>query len=96
MEMVDLLPLDQDNDLLFVEALLREFSDKTGSKVAQRILAEWPQSAAHFTKVGSRGRSGVVLSVSARRARPMALSYVMPRVAGSSPPRRGILFSTVA
>ena len=56
MEMVDLLPLDKEEDILFVEALLREFSEKTGSLVALRILDNWPENAKKFTKVG-RGAS---------------------------------------
>ena len=53
MEMVDLLPMEKDEDLLFVEALLREFSEKTGSRVALRILENWPESAKKFTKVSA-------------------------------------------
>lgn len=49
--MVDLLPLELPDDLNFVECLLKEFYEKTGSAVAQRILSNWPASAKSFTKV---------------------------------------------
>lgn len=51
LSMVDLLPLDLPEDLNFVESLLKEFHEKTGSSVAQMILSDWPKSAANFTKV---------------------------------------------
>ncbi|XP_043207721.1 glutamate synthase [NADH]-like isoform X1 [Amphibalanus amphitrite] len=51
MEMVDLLPMEKEEDIMFVEALLREFSEKTGSLVALRILDNWPESVKKFTKV---------------------------------------------
>lgn len=49
--MVDLLPVDLPEDVSFVENLLKEFFEKTGSAVAQRILSSWPASAKSFTKV---------------------------------------------
>ncbi|XP_055950740.1 uncharacterized protein LOC129984806 isoform X1 [Argiope bruennichi] len=49
--MVDLLPLELSEDLSFVESILKEFYEKTGSAVAQRILAGWPSSAKSFVKV---------------------------------------------
>ena len=58
MEMVDLLPLDKEEDILFVEALLREFSEKTGSLVALRILENWPANVSKFTKVSHQIHQG--------------------------------------
>ena len=55
MEMVDLLPMEKEEDIIFVEALLREFSEKTGSLVALRILENWPENVKKFTKVGFEG-----------------------------------------
>ncbi|XP_071038942.1 uncharacterized protein [Parasteatoda tepidariorum] len=49
--MVDLLPLQQSEDLNFVENVLKEFYEKTGSAVAQRLLSNWPTSAKLFVKV---------------------------------------------
>ncbi|XP_035214199.1 putative glutamate synthase [NADPH] [Stegodyphus dumicola] len=49
--MVDLLPLELSEDLNFVENLLKEFFEKTGSAVAQRLLSTWPASAKNFVKV---------------------------------------------
>ncbi|KAG1666594.1 putative glutamate synthase [NADPH] [Nymphon striatum] len=49
--MVDLLPLDQEDDMKVVFDLLKEFVDKTGSVKAQEILTNWPASCQHFIKV---------------------------------------------
>lgn len=49
--MVELLPVEESDDLLFIEALMRQFHDKTGSKVAARLLADWPAQANKFVKV---------------------------------------------
>lgn len=49
--MVELLPLEKEDDLKFVESLLKEFVVKTGSVVAQDILSDWPAKAENFVKV---------------------------------------------
>lgn len=49
--MVELLALEASEDLEFVEDLLRQFHDKTGSQVAAEILADWPAQASSFVKV---------------------------------------------
>ena len=51
MEMVELLPLEQQEDLDQVESLLREFVEKTGSVVAKDLLETWPAEAEKFVKV---------------------------------------------
>lgn len=51
MEMVELLPLEKKEDLDHVAELLKEFQQKTGSKIAQDLLAEWPKPASKFIKV---------------------------------------------
>lgn len=51
MEMVELLPLELENDLFYVQGLLREFHEKTGSNIAQELLATWPEPAKTFVKV---------------------------------------------
>ncbi|XP_071536685.1 uncharacterized protein [Panulirus ornatus] len=48
---VELLPLELSDDLLFVEALLRQFHDKTGSRVAADLILDWPAQAHKFVKV---------------------------------------------
>nr|XP_027206472.1 putative glutamate synthase [NADPH] [Penaeus vannamei] len=50
-QMVELLPLEKEDDLEFVENLLRQFHDKTGSQVAANLLTDWPAQASQFTKV---------------------------------------------
>lgn len=50
-QMVELLPLELSDDLLFVEAQMRQFHDKTGSRVAANLLADWPAQASKFVKV---------------------------------------------
>lgn len=51
MEMVELLPLEKKEDLDHVAQLLKEFQQKTGSKIAQDLLAQWPKPASQFIKV---------------------------------------------
>ncbi|KAG8184761.1 hypothetical protein JTE90_019357 [Oedothorax gibbosus] len=51
MMMIDIFDLEQSKDLEFVESILKEFYEKTGSAVAQKILAGWPASAKLFVKV---------------------------------------------
>lgn len=54
-ETVDLDPLVEQNDLETVQGLLMEHRERTGSTVADAILAEWPDSAGHFIKASSYG-----------------------------------------
>lgn len=49
--MVELLPLEKSEDLQYVESLLKEFVECTGSLVAQAILSDWPGNAVNFVKV---------------------------------------------
>lgn len=49
--MVELLPLELSEDLQFVEDLLREFNEKTGSLLAADLLKDWPAQASKFVKV---------------------------------------------
>ncbi len=49
--MVDLLPVETDADLTFLQATLRDFVAATGSAVGGRLLADWPAAAANFVKV---------------------------------------------
>lgn len=50
-QMVELLPLELPEDQQFVEDLLREFNEKTGSLVAADLLQDWPAQASKFVKV---------------------------------------------
>ena len=49
--MVELLPLEKQEDLDMIEGLLKEFIEKTGSVVATEILSDWPANAQNFVKV---------------------------------------------
>jgi len=50
LEMVDLDPLDEE-DLSFLFDRISRHLDETGSKVAQRLLADWEESMHKFSKV---------------------------------------------
>ncbi|XP_030386111.1 glutamate synthase [NADH], amyloplastic isoform X2 [Scaptodrosophila lebanonensis] len=50
-ESVELLPLQLEQDVDKVKELLRDFIEKTGSKVAKDILNNWSESQAKFVKV---------------------------------------------
>ena len=51
--MVDILPVESEEDLSFLKETLEEFVAETESSVASRLLADWPASA----KVGKSGWS---------------------------------------
>ncbi|KAH9630612.1 hypothetical protein HF086_007036 [Spodoptera exigua] len=50
-EMVELLPLELQDDLDYVEQLLKEFHEYTGSLIAEEFLKTWPEPAKKFIKV---------------------------------------------
>ena len=50
-EMVDLEPLDQDEDRELVRDLLERHREHTGSTVADGLLQAWPEAASRFVKV---------------------------------------------
>lgn len=49
--MVELLPLEKEDDVDHVRSLLEEFVEKTSSDVAQELLRSWPESHSKFVKV---------------------------------------------
>jgi glutamate synthase (ferredoxin) len=51
MAMIDLEPLDDEEDLDLVHGLLERHMEYTGSTVADGILRQWPQVAERFVKV---------------------------------------------
>ncbi|XP_076371707.1 uncharacterized protein LOC143257208 isoform X2 [Tachypleus tridentatus] len=59
--MVYLLPLDEQSDIDFVESLVREFYEKTGSSVAESILHGWPSKSCQFVKVFPKDYRRVLL-----------------------------------
>ena len=50
-ESVDLLPLEDEDDLLFMKEALKEFKDETGSEVASKILNNFDEMKTSFIKV---------------------------------------------
>lgn len=50
-EMVELLPLELEDDLKYVQKLLEEFVEYTGSLIAVELLKTWPEPAKKFVKV---------------------------------------------
>lgn len=50
-EMVELLPLNKPEEIAYVKQLLEEFIEKTGSLIAQDLLATWPEPTTRFVKV---------------------------------------------
>jgi glutamate synthase domain-containing protein 3 len=51
METVELFPLKLEEDINYVEGLLKEFQKKTGSLIAEDLLRTWPSPASRFVKV---------------------------------------------
>ncbi|XP_044595767.1 glutamate synthase [NADH] isoform X1 [Cotesia glomerata] len=50
-EMVELLPLNNKEDIVYVKQLLEEFIEKTGSLIAKDLLLTWPEPTTRFVKV---------------------------------------------
>ena len=50
--MVELLPVEDLEDLDYLESTLKEFHEKTGSILAKSLLTDWPEMASQFYKVG--------------------------------------------
>eukprot|EP00092_Neocalanus_flemingeri_P019929 GFUD01021587.1.p1 GENE.GFUD01021587.1~~GFUD01021587.1.p1 ORF type:complete len:2149 (+),score=589.84 GFUD01021587.1:113-6559(+) len=48
--MVDLLPVEKTEDLVFLQTTIADFVAATGSEVGQSILGNWPASAQKFVK----------------------------------------------
>ncbi|XP_033228297.1 putative glutamate synthase [NADPH] isoform X2 [Belonocnema kinseyi] len=50
-ELVELLPLDRQEDIEYVKQLLEEFVEKTGSLIAIDLLQTWPEPTTRIVKV---------------------------------------------
>ncbi|KAH7644617.1 glutamate synthase 1-like protein [Dermatophagoides farinae] len=51
LEMVELLPMDEDEDIIKLQELIHEFWEKTDSKIAEHILNDWQKEMKKFVKV---------------------------------------------
>ena len=51
LEMVDIEPLDQNGDTVFLRTYIEKHSKLTGSKQAKRILENWEDMLPYFVKV---------------------------------------------
>ncbi|MFA7248786.1 MAG: glutamate synthase large subunit [Dehalococcoidia bacterium] len=61
MEMIDLEPLEEPEDLELVRGLLERHVGYTGSTVAQALLASWPDAVCRFKKVMPRDFKRVLM-----------------------------------
>ena len=71
-EMVDLEPVEQEQDVETLKSLLDEHFQLTGSSVAERLLRAWPESLSLFVKVMPRDYKRLAKERSARRERAAA------------------------
>ncbi|NUR56509.1 MAG: glutamate synthase subunit alpha, partial [Acidobacteria bacterium] len=71
-ELVDLDPLDSADDEAVLRELLERHLEHTGSAVAARVLATWPQVIADFVKVMPRDYKRVLAGQAAAQAKPVA------------------------
>ena len=55
---VSLEEMTEDGDLQFLQSILQEFKERTGSAVAEDVLNRWPASAKQFVKVRNSGGFG--------------------------------------
>ena len=53
-ESVALDPVVDAEDIIWLQEILQEFKQKTGSKIAESILQTWPAGAKDFVKVSSQ------------------------------------------
>lgn len=60
-EMVDLDPLDQEDELRITQLLNKHIS-LTGSRLAEFILSDWPTQSAHFIKVFPKEYKAILLN----------------------------------
>lgn len=60
---VDLESLELDEDCQFIQDLLKEFHEKTGSQRALQILQNWFQEKQFFVKVRNMWRIGLKVKV---------------------------------
>ena len=60
---VDLESLELDEDCQFIQDLLKEFHEKTGSQRALQILQNWSQEKQFFVKVRNMWRIGLKVKV---------------------------------
>ena len=74
LEMVDLEPVEQQEDINTLKGLLDEHLRLTGSSVAKRLLGAWPETLALFVKVMPRDYKRLVKERGARRDQAVATS----------------------
>jgi glutamate synthase (ferredoxin) len=71
--MVDLEPLEAPEDVAEVQDLLRRHLRHTGSRVAERLLADWERQQARFVKVMPRDYRRALLAM--RRAEALGIPW---------------------
>ncbi|CAH2107002.1 unnamed protein product [Euphydryas editha] len=69
-EMVELLPLDRQDDLDEVQKLLEEFVEYTGSIIAKNLLETWPEPAKMFIKVFPYEYQRALKQIALKKATP--------------------------
>ncbi|MBI3861859.1 MAG: hypothetical protein HY290_08175, partial [Planctomycetia bacterium] len=68
--MVDLVPLDSDEDIDAVQGLLRRHIEATGSERAQWVLENWDRLQSKFVKVYPRDYRRVLEAQKQTAAKP--------------------------
>nr|XP_034824932.1 glutamate synthase [NADH], amyloplastic isoform X1 [Maniola hyperantus] len=71
-EMVELLPLEKQQDLEEVQKLLEEFVEYTGSIIAKSLLETWPEPAKMFVKVFPYEYQRALKQMAIKKAAPKA------------------------
>ncbi|XP_067951479.1 uncharacterized protein [Watersipora subatra] len=77
-ETVDLDPVEEEEDLILLRGLLQEFKERTGSKVACRLLQQWPDAASRFIKVFPREYRRVLEDKKREAEEQRALDQIVP------------------
>ena len=76
MEMIDLEPLEEPEDLELVKGLLERHVGYTGSTVAEALLQDWPAAARRFKKVMPRDFKRVLLERAQAQAEAQRMAAV--------------------
>jgi glutamate synthase (NADPH/NADH) large chain len=96
-ELVDLRPVSEEHEVILRD-LVERHATETGSRVAQRMLDNWPQALAEFTSVIPRDYQRVVQVIRAAQAAGREIDETLmaelaapPAVPSpSSPPKQAV------
>jgi len=76
-DMVDLLPVEKSDDLVFLKTTIEQFVEATGSEVGSRLLSNWPASAKQLVKVFPHEYQRALQEIAEEEAKANSLSVTL-------------------